>query len=97
MLKVISANSLTDGKVVYFKSEGIWIKDLAEAKTFALDADLKAGLALAKTDEKRDLIVEPFDVDVQVSQDGHLEAVSLRNAIRAKGPTVAFLPASVAH
>lgn len=96
MLKVISANTLADGTVVYFKGEGSWIKEIADAKTFTLDADLKAGLALAKADEKHDLVVDPFDVDVQLSKDGHLEAISLRNAIRAKGPTIAFLPASIA-
>jgi sulfite reductase (NADPH) hemoprotein beta-component len=93
MLKVISANDLADGTVVYFKSEGAWTKEITQAKTFTSDDEIAAGLALAKADEKRDLIVDPFAVDV-LSKDGHLEAVSLRNAIRANGPTIKFLPAN---
>ncbi len=95
MLKVISANDLADGTVVYAKAEGSWTRAIAEAKTFASEAEIDAGLILAKADEKRDLIVDPFAADVQLTEDGKLEAVSLRNAIRAKGPTIAFLPASI--
>ncbi len=92
MLKIISANGLADGVVVYFIAAGLWTKEIAKAKTFASEEELEAGIALAKTDEKHHLIVDPFDVEVNASDTGALEAKSLRNAIRAAGPTIDFLP-----
>jgi hypothetical protein len=94
MLQIISANDLSDGMVVYFVVPGTWTRDIAQAKTFASESDVEAGLALAKGDVKNDLIVDPFAVDVTATASDGLEAVSLRNAIRAKGPTVSFLPKS---
>lgn len=93
MLKIISANALTDGLVVYFVTAGCWTHEIAQARTFASDAELEAGMGLAKADEKRNLIVDSTAVEVTPAAGGKsLEAVSLRNAIRAKGPTVDFMP-----
>ncbi len=92
MSKIISANRLTDGLVVYFVAEGSWTLDFAAAKIFAEDDELDAGLKLAKSDEKRNLIVEPFAVAVEAAGAKSVSAVSLRNSIRAKGPTIDFLP-----
>jgi hypothetical protein len=92
MLKVISANGLADGIVVYFVSAGVWTKEIAKAMTFEPESDIAAALLLAKADVKNHLVVDPFEVEVQLSAAEGLEAVSLRNAIRAKGPTVDFLP-----
>ncbi len=92
MSKIISANRLCDGLVVYFVAEGAWTLDLAEAKTFVDEDALDAGLKLAKSDEKRNLIVEPFAVAVEAAGTKDIAALSLRNSIRAKGPTIDFLP-----
>jgi hypothetical protein len=91
MLKIISANRLGDGIVVYLVAESTWTSDIDQAKRFTSEADIAAGLTLAKTDEKRNLVVDPFAVDVEVEAKG-LEALTLRNAIRAKGPTVDYRP-----
>lgn len=91
MLKIISANRLQDGIVVYFAAEGTWTPEIDQAKRFALDTEIETGLKQAKADEKRNLIVDPFAVDVEAEAKG-LEALTLRNAIRAKGPTVDYRP-----
>jgi sulfite reductase (NADPH) hemoprotein beta-component len=91
MLKIISANRLQDGIVVYVAAEGTWTADIDQAKRFTSEAEVEAGLKQAKADEKRNLIVEPFAVDVEAEPSG-LKALTLRNAIRAKGPTVDYHP-----
>ncbi len=91
MPKVISANRLADGIVVYAGSGGSWFERLSQAKIFATKAEAEAGLLVAQNDAKRNLVVEP--VVVEVAEDsGGLRAVTLRDSIRARGPTIDFLP-----
>ena len=91
MPKVISANRLADGIVVYVGRDGSWSERLSQAKIFASKAEAEAGLLVAQNDAKRNLVVEP--VVVEVAEDaGGLRAVTLREAIRARGPTIDFLP-----
>ncbi len=91
MLKVITANRLADGLVVYAGRDGSWSERLREAKIFASEAEAGAGLLIAQNDVKRNLVVEPVVVEV-VEDAGGLRAVTLREAIRALGPTIDFLP-----
>jgi hypothetical protein len=89
--KVICANRLADGIVVYAGHDGSWAERLGQAKVFAGKAEAEAGLLVAQDDAKRNLVVEP--VVVEVTEDvGELRAVTLREAIRAQGPTIDFLP-----
>jgi hypothetical protein len=91
MPKVICANRLADGIVVYADRDGSWSERLSQAKIFASKAEAEAGLLIAQNDAKRNLVVEP--VEVEVAEDaGGLRAVTLREAIRARGPTIDFLP-----
>ncbi|MGA7384339.1 MAG: DUF2849 domain-containing protein [Methylocella sp.] len=91
MPKVISANRLADGIVVYAGRDGCWSERLTQAKIFASKAEAEAGLLIAQNDAKRNLVVEP--VVVEVAEDaGGLRAVTLREIIRARGPTIDFLP-----
>ena len=91
MPKVISANRLADEIVVYAGRDGSWSERLSQARIFASKAEAEAGLLVAQNDAKRNLVVEP--VVVEVAEDaGGLRAVTLREAIRARGPTIDFLP-----
>ena len=67
MPKVISANRLADGIVVYVGRDGSWPERLSQAKIFASKAEAEAGLLVAQNDAKRNLVVEP--VVVEVTQD----------------------------
>jgi Protein of unknown function (DUF2849) len=91
MPKVISANRLADGIVVYAGHDGSWSEQLSQAKIFAAKADAEAGLLIAHNDAKQNLVVEPVVVEVTEDASG-LRAVTLREIIRAGGPTIDFLP-----
>jgi hypothetical protein len=97
MSKIVSANRLADGIVVFLVEAGHWTHDIGQATVFP-DTE-PAALHIAKADEARNLIVDPSEVALKDSSgedgaSGRPEAVSLRNAIRAKGPTIDFLPKS---
>jgi hypothetical protein len=91
MAKVISANRLADGIVVYAGRDGSWSEQLSQAKIFPSKAEAEAGLLVAQNDAKRNLVVEPVVVEVTEDASG-LRAVTLREIIRARGPTIDFLP-----
>jgi uncharacterized protein DUF2849 len=91
MPNVISANRLADGIVVYAGRGGSWFERLSQAKIFASKAEAEAGLLVAQNDAKRNLVVEPVVVEVAEDTSG-LRPVTLREAIRARGPTIDFLP-----
>jgi Protein of unknown function (DUF2849) len=88
---VISANRLVDGIVVYVSRESTWAGRFDEATVFASQAEAEAALRLATEDAKRNLVVDPCVVEVSEGPSG-LRAVTLRESIRARGPTVGFLP-----
>ena len=91
MPHVISANRLSDGIVVYAGRDGAWAERLDESKVFASQAEAEAGLLRAQNDAKRNLVVEPCLVEV-TEEASELRAVTLRESIRARGPTIEFLP-----
>ncbi|MGH6837380.1 MAG: DUF2849 domain-containing protein [Methylocella sp.] len=91
MPQVVTANRLADGIVVYAGRDGAWATRLRQAKIFASKAEAQAGLLLAQNDAKRNLVVEPVVVEVTEDVSG-LRPVTLREAIRALGPTIDFLP-----
>lgn len=93
MPKVISANRLTDGIVVYAGRDGTWTGRLGEANLFTSQAEAEAGLRMAQSDAKRNLVVEPCIVEV-VEEASGLRAVTLRESIRAQGPTIGYLPSA---
>ena len=93
MSKVVTANTLSTGMVVFMGPDDAWVADIAAARIFADAADADTALEAAKADEKRALIVDPFVVTLKSGQEG-AAAMSLRDAIRAYGPTIAYLPQS---
>ena len=91
MPKIVSANRLSDGLVVYLGAGGSWLTSLDEARFFADDTEASAGLSAAREDVRRNLVVDPFLVEVESGAAG-LHPITLRNAIRARGPSVDFAP-----
>lgn len=91
MSKVITANRLTDGIVVYAGHDGAWTSRFGEAKVFEAKAETEAGLLAAQNDAKRNLVVEPCLIDVADEASGR-RPLTLRELIRARGPTIDFLP-----
>jgi len=91
MPKVISANRLADGVVVYLRSDASWFEELEEARPLEDERAAEEGLGKAREDVKRSLIVDPVLVEV-LAEDGGLRAATLRETIRACGPTIDFRP-----
>jgi hypothetical protein len=87
MSDVITANRLIDGIVMFQDAAGGWVEDFASAAVYPDAAATQAALALAKQDEARDLVVEPYAVVVEL-RNGHFAPKALRELIRARGPTV---------
>ena len=88
-LKVITANRLSEGLVVFLDEAGGWSLAIAEARLLEDGADLDAALAYAKAQHDARVIVEPYAIDVEL-KDGVPDPVRLRERIRAEGPTVDY-------
>ena len=83
-MKVITANRLIDGEVVFWQA-GQWVERFADAELFADDdAAGPAGVDAAKAQPT--VIVDPYLIDLTEGPAG-LAPVSYRERIRALGPT----------
>jgi hypothetical protein len=87
MSEIITANRLIDGVVLFQDADGGWSEDFGRAAILPDAEAAKAALALAKHDEARNLIVEPYAVVVEL-RNGHFAPKALRELIRACGPTI---------
>ena len=87
MQQVITANLLSDGTVVFLGQGKVWVDRLAEAQVFNSADASAAALAAAQKDEKANLILDLYAIDV-APKGGTVAPVKLREAIRAQGPTV---------
>ncbi len=94
--KVITANDLRDGLVVFLTSEGGWTHDVALSRVVEDGADLEAATAYAKAQHDARIVVEPYPIDVTVTN-GVPIPQRFREKIRAdKGPTIVYGDAEVA-
>lgn len=86
-LKVVTANRLREGDVVYLTDTGKWSPHLNESRVTRDAEDLQAMLAEAAAAVAARHIVAPYEMEV-VEFDGILQPLSTREIIRAAGPTV---------
>ena len=85
--KVMTANLLRDGDVVYLTAAGTWSLWLREAVVVhdqSGETDLEAS---AKQAERDQVVVGPYLMDV-AENDAGPQPIGTREKIRAKGPTV---------
>jgi hypothetical protein len=87
MREVITANRLKDGVVVFQAADESWSEDFNRAAVCRSEEAAAAALARAKMDEAGNLIVDPYAAPVE-ERNGHVAPKSLREAIRAAGPTI---------
>ncbi len=85
--KVVTANILTDGIVVYLAAGGTWTKELPEARFLTEELEQTRLLNIAEQDVDRLIIVDPYLMDAVNGGDGP-EPLSQRERIRATGPTI---------
>ena len=84
--KLVTANRLRDGLVVYLTATGAWSERLAEAAV-AEDEASKDLLQRAEADARSALVVAPYLIDLVEDAPG-IVPQRYREVIRAKGPSV---------
>ena len=85
-LKILTANALRSGDVLYWKTDG-WVESLAAAETFAEEPAAEAALAKAQVFVTNNQVVTPYLFDVRQDK-GVLRPVKEREIIRSLGPSI---------
>ena len=84
-MQIVTANRLTDGRVVFRDHDGRWVETIAAATV--LDATAaKTAVEASQADVAARLIVEPHVVEVVQGPTGVVPK-TMREKIRAGGPT----------
>lgn len=86
-LKVVTANRLRDGRVVYLGESGSWSESIADGRLVSGEEDDAEILAAAQADAGRARVVDPYFIEV-ATHGGTIHALGNREAIRAQGPSV---------
>ena len=86
-MRMIIANRLTDGLVVFYAGDGEWSVDIAAGQVITDATEEARAFAAAKADEDKCRVVDPNLIDVTLDG-GSPRPVAIREAIRAFGPTV---------
>lgn len=82
--KVLTANDLLEGDVIYLAEDGRWTRDLSQAEILTDEAD--AQLRLIEAEQQADRLVGPYLADVTPGANGP-EPVHFREAFRRTGPS----------
>jgi len=85
-MKVITANRLLNGDVVWLGENGSWVERITLARPFDGKDQVAEGLAIGQEAEKNQEVVSVYEMDVTL-EDGVIVPVRLRERIRAAGPT----------
>ncbi len=86
-LKVVTANRIGDGTVVYLTGVGGWSERIADGQVSRSDEERDALMAVARATAEIPEVVEPYVIDV-VEEAGVIRPVRYREVIRAQGPPV---------
>jgi Protein of unknown function (DUF2849) len=92
---IISANRLTDGTVAYLDADGNWVGSLDAARIFLAKDEETVALEAAQRAVDRNIVLDPLVVEVAETVAGR-RTKSLRNTIRASGPTVDYAATAAA-
>ena len=82
--KVITANDLLEGDVIYFQADNSWTRDLAQAELIVDEAE--AQLRLLEAEKQNIRIVGAYLADAKAGPNGP-EPVHFREDFRRKGPS----------
>jgi hypothetical protein len=85
--KIVTANRLRDGLVVYLGDSETWSQSLAASKPVDNEAAFEALLAAAERAVANGEVIEPYLIDVETDGDD-IRPTRFREVIRATGPTV---------
>lgn len=85
--KVVTANRLGDGLVVFLGKESVWVEDIGKAKIAHAGEDADALLQQGINAEKSNHVVEPYLIDVG-DDEAAVTPLHIRERIRTLGPSV---------
>ena len=87
--KVVTANRLIDGLVIFIGEGPGWVTDINRATVFDDGPELEAALAFGADEVAARRVVDPYTIDV-VIENGRPVPERLRERIRAIGPSVDY-------
>lgn len=82
--KVVTANALLEGDVVYLTADDRWSRDHREAEL--IEDEAHAQLRLLRAEAQRQAVVGAYLADARPGPDGP-EPVHFREAFRTRGPS----------
>lgn len=86
IVKVLTANRLAPGEVVYWNGSLGWMSELQQAQVLE-EVDAESALKTAATWVERNEVVAPYVFPVRLDR-GKILPISARELIRARGPSV---------
>jgi hypothetical protein len=90
-LWMITANATDDGAPIYLQTNGRWTRRLTEGLAITSDEERTRLLGEARATER--IVCDPYSIEVREGARGRLAPTSLRERIRAEGPTVTLISA----
>lgn len=88
-LWMITGNATEDGAPIYLQAHGRWTRRCADALAITNEDERARLLGEARLAER--IVCDPYFVEVREPTRGQLAPISLRERIRAEGPTVALV------
>ena len=86
-ISVLTANRLGDGVVVFLDVDGDWIEGIGAAAVARMPEEVRALEARGAHDAARNLVVDPYLVEVHEAAGG-LTPVRARERVRVAGPSI---------
>ena len=82
--KIVTANALLEGDVVYFTADDRWSRQHAEAEL--IEDEAHAQLRLIQAEKQHGVIVGAYLADAKAGPDGP-EPIHFRESFRTRGPS----------
>ena len=89
-MRMVVANRLTDGRVVFLSDATRWVERIDDGAVARFSDQVNALLAVAERSAEAGEVVDPYAIDVSEAG-GSRRPTSLRESIRAFGPSIADL------
>jgi len=86
--QAVTGNRLVDGEVVYFTASGSWAEAFTDAAIAEGGEAAEALLAQASPADIEAHVLDPYLFEVIARAEGGYDPASVREIIRAKGPTI---------
>jgi sulfite reductase (NADPH) hemoprotein beta-component len=87
-ISVLTANRLGDGIVVFLDGLGVWVESAETAAVARSPEEACALESRGAKDAARNLVVDPYLVEMRELAGGGLEPVRFRERVRLAGPSI---------